>query len=185
MFLEALQLTKPELLEPMQICNALEGLLSFDDIGNTVGLQIASGRGIEPISNIIVQTFLVIISAWIIINWKVMISWPTLPGLCLSMVCFLFAVQQIGKTRLSTRSSIYPIKLQLLSNFKNKSSSFCPQGTLCPNPATGEVLCQHEDNTILNFPTALMAAACGCHLERIFVLLHHDPTIMKRFENSL
>jgi hypothetical protein len=48
------------------------------------------------------------------------------------------------------------------------------------NPATGEALCSGQDDVMLNFPPALIAAASDCDLGSIFVLLRYVPTLMKR-----
>jgi hypothetical protein len=49
------------------------------------------------------------------------------------------------------------------------------------NPDTGGAILHCRDHVMLNFPPALMAAACDCDLESIFVLLHYDfPAITKR-----
>jgi hypothetical protein len=50
------------------------------------------------------------------------------------------------------------------------------------NPDTGGAILHCRDHVMLNFPPALMAAACDCDLESIFVLLYYDfPTITKRW----
>jgi hypothetical protein len=67
------------------------------------------------------------------------------------------------------------VGLTLYAAIEAKAPLSVLKALLPVNPAVGEAVCRRQDDGMVVFPPALMAAANDCELESIFVLLRYDP----------